>query len=112
VSGRPAGSLPVDQGAAWRAELSWSLPAVLGQGALATMAAPYLFHAEGRGRLLQPTAVEQARVSASSHGLGLRASTLGLTGTQAQIAAELARCWGAPGDERRWRLGLRLSVFM
>lgn len=113
VSGRPAGDIVVDEGATLRGELSWSLPPALGSGPAALVASPYTFIAAGSGRLIQPTAVEQASVSARSSGVGLRSATLGSSGKQAQFAAELARRWGAPGDTgRQWRLSLRLSVFM
>ena len=113
VSGRPAGGLSVDEGLTLRAELSWSLPAALTGGVRPAVATPYAFAAAGLGRLLQPTAVEQARLQARSAGFGLRAATLNSTGLQAQLAAEMARCWAAPDDDgQRWRLSVRLSVFM
>jgi hemolysin activation/secretion protein len=104
VSGRTAGSLAVDQGATLRGELSWSLPVGTDNGRNAVMAAPYAFAAAGRGRLLQPTAVEESRMSARSAGLGVRAAHVAPDGRQAQS--------GEPRDDgRRWQLSVLTSLF-
>jgi len=110
VSGNTAGSLAVDQGATLRGELSWSLPAST-SGPRPIVAAPYLFAAAGRGRLMQPTAVEQARLNARSAGLGLRAAQATRGAPAAQLNLELAHVSGVPRDDgRRWQLSLLASV--
>ncbi len=111
VSGHTAGSLAVDEGATLRGELSWSLPVNTDSGASAFMAAPYVFAAAGRGRLRQPTAVEQARMSARSAGLGVRAAHVAPGEREGQVNVELARVSGVPRDDgRRWQLSLLASV--
>ena len=101
----------MDEGATVRSELSWSLPVRTGAAVRAVMAAPYVFAAAGRGRLRQPTAVEQPRMNARSAGLGLRAAHVAPGEREAQVNVELARLSGVPRDDgRRWQLSLLASV--
>jgi hypothetical protein len=63
--------------------------------------------------VLQPTAVEQARRSARSAGLGIRAARLGAGAAQTQLNVEFARLLNRLPDEgRRWQLSVLFSVFL
>jgi hemolysin activation/secretion protein len=72
LSGFDAGSIVGDQGYVVRAEVSspWTVP--LPTTAVGIVAAPYVFGAYGEVMLQQPTALEAARIAATSYGAGLR----------------------------------------
>jgi hemolysin activation/secretion protein len=105
VSGYTPGSLAVDTGVALRAEVSrHALVSFDGRG---LSFAPYAFAATGHGRLIEPSALERARVHAGSAGLGLRIAAPG-----GGLSVELARRLGhpdGPADTRRWHMQARLG---
>jgi len=72
LSGFDAGSIVGDQGYVVRAEVSspWTVP--LPTTTVGVVAAPYVFGAYGEITLQQPTALESARIGATSYGGGLR----------------------------------------
>lgn len=77
VSAFDAGSVVGDQGYVIRGELQspWTLPlqnAAIFGNAIGVVAAPYIFGAYGELQLLAPTALEAARIRATSWGGGLR----------------------------------------
>jgi len=74
LSGFDTGSIVGDQGYVARGEVSspWTLP--LSTAAVGVVAAPYLFGAYGEVFLEKPTALEAARVDATSYGGGVRLS--------------------------------------
>lgn len=77
VSAFDAGSVVGDQGYVVRGELQspWTLPirnAAFFGNAIGVVAAPYVFGAYGELQLLNPTALEAARIRATSYGGGIR----------------------------------------
>lgn len=107
VAGLPPGSLAVDQGGVLRAELGWQ--GGVSWADLAWRLQPYLHAARGRGRYMQPTALEAARRHGSSAGLGVQLDGLG--GAPLALQAEWTP-WAratAVTDDQRQRWSVRLS---
>jgi hemolysin activation/secretion protein len=110
ISGFASGTFSVDEGAVFRAELGRTYP-LPSTGWLAAVS-PYLFASGGRGFVDQPTAVEQAAISAGAFGLGVRTG-VDLSGRPmgAALALEAARfASNAPGEREGWRGNVSLQL--
>jgi hemolysin activation/secretion protein len=109
LSAFDAGSIVGDQGYVVRGELQspWTLPiqnAAIFGNAIGVVASPYVFGAYGEVSLKDPTALEAARIRASSYGGGLRlggaaAGTLA-NGTLSLEYGHAERSDGIPAGER------------
>ncbi len=92
LSGFDAGSIVGDQGYVARGEVSspWTVP--LPTTAVGVVAAPYVFGAYGEVNLQQPTALEAARIAATSYGGGVRfGGSVPGTLSNGSLALEYAR---------------------
>ena len=83
------GTLSVDAGETLRAE--WSRPVAASVDFGAASVTPYLFAAQGVGRVYAPTLVEQSLVRATSIGLGFRFAIDRPDGSGATVGAEASR---------------------
>jgi hemolysin activation/secretion protein len=103
ISSYPTGSLPVDEGATLRAELSRSF--FVPEIKIPVVLSPYLFGAYGAGRLDDPTPVEVAMVHAAAFGAGVRSNVDFPGGYQGfSIALETARQYSnLPTLTQAWR---------
>jgi hemolysin activation/secretion protein len=103
ISSYPTGSLPVDEGATLRAELSrpFSVPEIK----IPVVLSPYLFGAYGAGRLYDPTPLEVAMVHAATFGAGVRSNVDLPGGYQGfSVALEMARQYSnLPTLPQAWR---------
>jgi hemolysin activation/secretion protein len=103
ISSYPTGSLPVDEGATLRAELSrlFSVPEMK----IPVVLSPYLFGAYGAGRLDDPTPLEVAMVHAAAFGAGVRSNVDFPGGYQGfSVAIETARQYSnLPTLPQAWR---------
>lgn len=110
VSGFASGELPVDEGATARAELSH--PFALPLGPASAVVSPYVFGAGGWGTIVDPTALQERNIDASSFGLGMHvggsAPDPNYGGT---MTVEFARALSdVPGEQHGYRANLILAV--
>jgi hemolysin activation/secretion protein len=103
ISSYPTGSLPVDEGATLRAELSrpFSVPDLK----IPVVLSPYLFGAYGAGRLDDPPPLEIATVHAAAYGAGVRSNVDFPDGYRGfSVAFEAARQYSnLPTLPQAWR---------
>jgi hemolysin activation/secretion protein len=109
VSAYPSGTLNVDEGGTWRAELSRSF--ALTGTAVPVILSPYGFGSFGAGRLVEPTIVELAVVRAGAVGVGVR-SGIDIPGGYQGVALglEVARQFSnLPNLPQAWRGNVVMS---
>jgi hemolysin activation/secretion protein len=110
ISSYPTGSLPVDEGATLRAELSrpFSVPDIK----IPLVLSPYLFGAYGAGRLDEPKPLEVAMVHAATFGAGVRSNIDGPDGYRGiSIALEAARQYtNLPTLPQAWRENIVVNM--
>ncbi|MBV8471848.1 MAG: hypothetical protein JO255_03620, partial [Alphaproteobacteria bacterium] len=108
ASGYPLGTFSVDEGATLRGELIRPI-ALPGSMSIA----PYAFGAVGRGRIDDPTYIQQGLITAGSFGVGLRggADVAGLPVQGVVYAVELARALSdVPGEQQGYRFNISIGV--
>jgi hemolysin activation/secretion protein len=108
------GSFSVDQGVSLRAELARPLAVQLGKDRPPAIFVPYLYGAYGHGQLVEPTAVQRARIDAGSAGLGVRSAVgPGVDGLPfgGFLAVEVGRQFSdLPGRRDGWRANVALNL--
>ncbi len=110
ISSYPTGSLPVDEGATLRSELS--RPFTVPEIKIPVVLSPYLFSAYGAGRLDDPKAFEVAMVHAATFGAGVRSNVDFPGGYQGfSIALETARQYSnLPTLPQAWRENVIINM--
>ena len=110
VSGFASGELPVDEGATARAEFSRPFPVAFSRAN--AVLSPYIFGAGGWGSIVDPTALQQRHIDASSFGLGLHVGANAPDPTYGgTMTVEFARALSdLPGERQGYRTNFILAV--